>query len=353
MKARRVVIGRYGGAEVLRLEETEVGPPGPWSMLIRVSASGVSFADVLMRAGAYPRWGYVPGVPFAPGWDVVGRVEALGDGVSSVVPGTRVVALPKVGGYAEAICVAEGDVVPVPEGVDDAEAVSLPLNYLTAYQMLRRVAQVSAGHSVLVDGAAGGVGSALVELARLVGARAFGTASRSKHDDVRRLGAHPIDYRTENVAQVVLKQTGGAGVDAAFDGIGGWHLVGTQRATRRGGLIVPYGLTGFVPDGRRRPLRVAAEMAGFGVALALALARGRRVATYSIATWKDRRPECFQEDMRLLLELLRKGDIRPRVAAQLPLAAAAEAHRMLERGDVRGRIVLTSEASGPDFSPQG
>ena len=336
---RSIVISRHGGSDVLRLVTGEVAEPGPKEVRIRVSAAGVSFADVLMREGVYPRWRYVPAVPFTPGWDVIGRVDALGESVAGFRLGQRVVALPKVGGYTEALCVPAAGVVPVPDGVDDAEAVSLVLNYVTAWQMLHRAAMVRSGERVLIDGAAGGVGSALAELARLEGIEVYGTASAEKHDFLRGLGAHPIDYRREDVAGVVRQATGG-GVDAAFDGVGGWHLMGTLGATRRGGRVVPFGISGFVSGGRRRWLWTAREYLGFGAAVALAGMLRKRLIPYSIVNFADAHPDWFREDLSALLGLLKEGTLRPRVAARLPLAAAAEAHEMLGRGNVRGRIVL-------------
>jgi NADPH:quinone reductase-like Zn-dependent oxidoreductase len=339
MRNRSVMISRYGGPDVLRLVEAPMPRPTEGEVRLRVRAAGVSFADVLMRAGAYPRWRYVPDVPFVPGWDVIGEVDACGEGVAASWLGQRVVALPKVGGYSEAICVPAVRTVPVPEGVDDAEAVSLVLNYVTAFQMLHRVAAVRAGERVLVNGAAGGVGSAVLELARLAGVEAFGAASSAKHAFVRQLGATPIDYRREDVPRAVRSIVGG-GVDAAFDGVGGWHVLSSLRATRRGGRVVPFGVSAFVSRGERRRLGRPAGYLGFAAAAASGVVQGKRVRTYSIAHSQDAHPDWFREDLGALLRLLQEGSIRPTVAARLPLDRAAEAHALLGAAKVRGRIVL-------------
>jgi NADPH:quinone reductase len=329
---KSVIVSRYGGPEVLRLVESDPPVPKRGQVRIRVRAAGVSFADVLMRRGVYPAGNPAP--PFTPGWDIVGTVDQLGEGVEGYEVGKRVAALTKVGGYSEALCLDAGDVVPLPDELDDAEAVSLILNYITAYQMLHRVALVRPGEQLLVDGAAGGVGSALLELARMAGAGVFGIASAAKHDFVRSLGAHPID-RDEDPAEAV-RRTLGRGADAAFDGVGGWHLVRTLRAVRRGARVVPFGASSI--GNRRQQVR---EYLGFGAALACAPLSGRAMKSYSISRMRERHPDWFREDLTALFEMLASGSLRPRIAAQLPLAQAARVHELLERGDVRGKIVLT------------
>ncbi len=194
---RRMVIARRGGPEVLTQVDEAIPEPGPGQFRLRVLAAGVAFADVLMREGSYPG---VPPFPFAPGYDAVGEIDAVGlDTAGGFVRGQRVAALTFLGGYARYLLVPADDCVPVPEGVDSASAVSVVLNYLTAYQMLHRVAAVTAGSRVLVHGAGGGAGSALVELATLAGCTVYGTASKAKHGTLTRLGAVPIDYRTRGL----------------------------------------------------------------------------------------------------------------------------------------------------------
>ena len=190
MRQRQVLLTGVGGPEVLEVVERDAPEPGRGEVRVRVLAAGVAFADVLMRHGKYPG---APKIPFTPGYDLVGEVEKLGEGVGGVTVGQRVAALTQVGSYAQRVVVAAEELVPVPDGVDPAEAVALVLNYVTAYQMLHRVAEVRPGERILVHGAAGGVGTALLDLGRLGGLEAYGTASAAKHDAVRRFRATPID----------------------------------------------------------------------------------------------------------------------------------------------------------------
>ena len=176
MKNRRIIISRKGGPEVLKLIEEEAPSPAGGEVRVRVQAAGVAFADIMMREGLYPG---APPVPFTPGYDIVGLVDEPGAGVKSLSPGKRVAALTKVGGYADYLCLPEKDLVEMPIGLDPAEAVCLVLNYMTAWQMLHRVAHVREGEKILIHGAAGGVGTALLQLGVLSGLELYGTASKS------------------------------------------------------------------------------------------------------------------------------------------------------------------------------
>jgi len=163
MRHTRIIVTHYGGPEELRVVEEECPEPQEGEVRVRVLAAGVSLPDVMMREGMHPE---TPRLPFTPGWDLVGVVDRLGDGVAGLEPGQSVAALPISGAYAEFVCLPQRELVPVPSGVDAAEAVSLVLNYVTAYQMLHRSAKVRPGQRVLIHGTAGGVGSALVQLPR-------------------------------------------------------------------------------------------------------------------------------------------------------------------------------------------
>src|SRR5947207_3206998 len=200
----------------------------------------------MMREGIYPE---KPAVPFTPGWDLVGVVDGLGRGISGIEPGQIVAALPISGAYAEFVCLPQGELVPVPSGLDAAEAVSLVLNYVTAYQMLHRSAKVRRGQRVLIHGAAGGVGSALLQLGRLAGLEMYGTCSSRGASAVSDLGGIPIDYRQLDFVKEIHRLTG-QGVDVVFDGIGGTHIWRSRGALRPGGTVVAYGLTSSLRGGR-------------------------------------------------------------------------------------------------------
>jgi NADPH2:quinone reductase len=164
MRHKRVIVTHYGGPDALQLIEEECPEPKPGEVRVRVLAAGVALPDVMARQGVHPE---TPAVPYTPGWDLVGEIERLGNEVSGLEPGQVVAAMPIHGAYAEFVCLPQSELVPVPSGVDAAEAVSLILNYITAYQMLHRAAKVEPGQRVLFHGASGGVGTALLQLGRL------------------------------------------------------------------------------------------------------------------------------------------------------------------------------------------
>lgn len=345
MKHTRIVVTSYGGPDALRVVEEECPDPKPAEVRVRVQAAGVSLPDVMMREGIHPE---TPRVPFTPGWDLVGVVDRLGDGVTGIGVGQVVAALPIIGAYAELVCLPQREVVPVPPGLDAAEAVSLVLNYVTAYQMLHRTAKVRAGQRVLIHGAAGGVGSALLQLGRVAGLEMYGTCSGRAAPAVAGMGAIAIDYRTRDFVEEIRRLTRD-GVDVVFDGIGGAHIWRSRRALRRGGRVVAYGLTGALRGGRRasgRPGRHRFRgIAIFGLYIAGGwLFPGRkRVAPYSIQWLKRARPAWFREDLTVLFRLLQEKKIAPLIAQRVALARAREAHEVLGKGDVTGKIVLVCE----------
>lgn len=335
MKQKQVLLTGVGGPEVLEVVEREVPQPGPGGVRVKVLASGVAFADVLMRRGKYPG---VPKPPFTPGYDIVGEVEELGAGVAGVEVGARVAALTQIGGNAQRAVVPAEELVPVPDGVDAAEAASLTLNYVTAYQMLYRVARMQPGERILVHGAAGGVGTAMLQLGRLQGLEVYGTASAGKHELVSGLGATPIDYKAEDFVQSIRALTG-SGVDAVFDPIGGGHLARSWRTLRRGGRLVGYGMAAALGTGGPATAGILAGTVG-RVALWDALPNGKKANFYVILGFKKKHPEAFREDLSLLLGLLAEGKIRPVVAERLPLEEIALAHTLMENSGTRGKILL-------------
>lgn len=305
-------------------------------MRVKVLTAGVSFADILMRKGVHPESWNLGRTPFTPGWDVVGVVDKVGDKVSTWQAGQMVAALPIVGGYAEYIILSSDELVPVPPGLDHAEAVSLVLNYITAYQMLHHCAHVKPGESMLINGgAAGGVGTALLQLGKLANLKKmYGTASYDKHDIVSGLGGIPIDYKSADLVQEISKLTGHdeegeRGVDAVFDGIGGKSLKFSYEILSRGGRLVAYGGT------------PTTDLQDWLIMFTMNLVPDKRTfMLYSIQTLKRLKPDWFHEDLVLLLNLLKQGMIKPIVAAKMPLNQAARAHELLASGSVKGKIVL-------------
>jgi NADPH:quinone reductase len=348
VKHTRIIVTHYGGPDALRVVEEECPEPKNGEVRVRVLAAGVSLPDVMMREGFHPE---TPSLPFTPGWDLVGVVDRLGDGVSGIEPGQIVAALPISGAYAEFVCLPQRELVPVPAGLDAAEAVSLVLNYVTAYQMLHRSAKVKPGQRVLIHGAAGGVGSALSQLGRLAELEMYGTCSARGAPAVSDLGGIPIDYQHQDFVEEIHRLTR-EGVDVVFDGIGGTHMWRSRKALRPGGKVVVYGLTSSLRGGRLASGRSGRrhrfrEMRIFGLYIASGwLLPGRkRVVPYSIQWLKRLRPALFRQDLIALFDLLQQQKIKPLIAQRFPLAEARHAHEMLGKGGVTGKIVLVANGS--------
>jgi NADPH2:quinone reductase len=336
VKNHRVVVTQHGGPEVLGVVEEDLPEPGVDEVRVKVLAAGVSAYDLMFR-----RSGFFPGtpkVPFTLGEDIVGVVDKLGENVSTFEIGQMIAgatwAIGFGGGYSEYICLPVSELVPVPADVDPVEAVCVVVNYLTAYMAMHRTAQVQNGERVLIQGAAGGTGTALLELGKLAGLEMYGTASTRNHDLVSSLGATPIDYLTEDVVKRIHSLTGD-GVDVVFDPIGGarqlWRSYKALNkdgrlvwfgvaATKKGGLmVIPFTLlTVFllklIPDGKQTPL--APDLSEDNA-------------------W-------YRETLTELLDLLAEGKIKPVVAERIPLAEAARAHELLERGGYAGKVVLVT-----------
>ncbi len=319
--------------EALHVVETEIPEPTTGQVRVKVLASGVAFADVMMRRGTYVG---VPKMPFTPGYDICGIVDKQGPGASKFHIGQSVIALIVYQGNAQYVCLDEKSLVPVPQGVDPAEATSLVLNYITAYQMLHRVAQVKPGERILIHGAAGGVGTALLQLGKLASVQMYGTASRTKHLLLEQYGATPIDYKAEDFVKRILTLTGD-GVDAVFDPIGGVHLRQSFKTLRKGGRLVAYGVSSAVTPGSNMAKFLAQSLAMVGLIQWLSLLpNGKHASLYQIAD----HPEWLQEDLAILLALLAEGKIKPVIAQRLPLEQIAYAHELLEKSQVEGKIVL-------------
>ncbi len=347
MKHTRIIVTRYGGPEVLQVLEEECPEPKEGEVRVRVLAAGVSLPDILARQGVHPE---TPPVPFTPGWDLVGVVDQIGRSVSGIERGQVVAAMPIHGAYAEYVCLPQAEFVPVPPGLDPAEAVSVVLNYITAYQMMHRSAHAGAGQRVLIHGASGGVGTALLQLGRLAGLEMYGTCSSRGATAVSDLGGIPIDYRNQDFVSEVLRLTG-EGVDVVFDPIGGAHLWQSRKALRRGGKVVGYGLRSSLrgeglASGRPGRRQRFGGTAAFGLYIAggWLLPGRKRVIPYSIQTLKRLKPEWFRQDLIALLGLLQEKKLKPIIARRFPLTGAREAHEMLGKGGVTGKIVLVLES---------
>ena len=332
MKHHRIVASRTGGPEVLQHIEEALPQPKEGEVRVRVLAAGVSAYDVMVRGSRL----MPPRAPFTPGVDVVGTVDELGEGVNDFGLGQPVAALLGFGngGYAEHVCVPAGDLVLVPKGLDSAEAVCLVANYLTAHRVLYESAHIQPGETILVQGAAGGVGSAILELGRLEHLEMIGTASKHNHELVSALGATPIDYKSENVVLRVRQLTDG-GVNAAFDHIGGFRqLRDSYRALRTGGRLIWFGVAATKSAGIRIiPISIATMV------LLTIFPDGRK------AVFASDSDEHTRKTLPKLFGLLQEGKLKPVIAERIPLAEARRAHELIERGGYAGKIVLIPEGA--------
>jgi len=327
MRYKSVIVTKRGGPEVLQVIENDLRAPSAGETRIKILATSVCLPDVQARYGQTP---IAPKIPFVPGYAIIGIVDAIGKGVTNAAVGDRVAALTIFGGYAEYIYLGEEHLIPVPDALDAAEAVTLILNYIVAYQTLHRSAKVKAGDKVLIIGASGGVGTAFLQLGKLANLSMYGIASTSKHHILTEYGATPIDYRTQDFVEVI-RQAEPNGLDAVFDGMGGDYLDrGFSLLLRRGGTWVQYGN----PLSFSGLLLLLAKLILFNV-----LPNGKSLKLYGTTTSKfGRRP--FLEDWATLFKLLEEGKIKPVIMKKFPILEAAQANALLESGQVIGNIVL-------------
>jgi NADPH:quinone reductase-like Zn-dependent oxidoreductase len=294
----------------------------------------MEYTDVVIRRHLYPQT-MSRRPPFVLGYDVVGEIDQLGDGVSGFQLGERVADMTVIGSNAAYRTLRAEDLVRVPAGVDPAEAAALILSWTTAYQLLHRAARVQRGQRVLVHGAAGAVGQALLVLGKRAGLELWGTARGEHAALIRELGATPIDYKREDFTRVLP-----GGFDVIIDGVGEGGYGRSLAALKRGGLVCAYGYTAGVQP-NRRPLAILIWLARqYLQSLWKWLAAGKRTRVYSINLMRAQHPAWFRQDLERLFGLLATRAIRPRVAERISFDEVAEAHRRLEAGGLEGKLVL-------------
>jgi NADPH:quinone reductase-like Zn-dependent oxidoreductase len=337
MNVTAIVLPGAVEPEELQVTTRELPEPGPGQAVVRVEATGVSFAEQQMRRGKYYDQ---PPFPFVPGYDLVGTVERLGDGRDGdIAIGQRVAALTKTGAWADRVVLDTAELVPVPADVEAAAAETVVVNGVTALRMLRS-ARVQPGQTIVVLGAAGGVGSTLVQIAHHEGIRVIGTAGPAAQERVRELGAIPVDYRGEDVAARV-RELAPDGVAAVFDHVGGHGIVDSWRMLARGGTLVSYGTasTRDVPGNPRVPvLKLLGRLLAWQV-----LPNGRRAKFFNLwagARKRDRYRAQMRVDLGDVLRLLDEGAIDAQIAKRFPLREAGEALRYAEQGAIVGKVVL-------------
>ncbi len=343
---RAIVIERYGSPDCLRERELPLPSPGPGEVRIRVSASGVNFADLLQRLKLYSE---TPQLPYVPGFEVSGTVDELGPNCGRFQPGDRVVALSRFGGYAQAVCVSENHVRILPEEVPFVDGAAIPVNFLTAWFCLYNMGNIRSGESVLIQGGAGGVGTAAIQLALGTGCEVFATAgSQDKVEFLRGIGAqHPINYRSEDFSQVVREATSGRGVDVVLDGVGGETLKKGYELVAPLGRIISFGLSSAAPGMKRRPLSALLALWRTPAFRPLSL-MGRNVGVFGfhLGYLESRRAEvaaAFDQ----ILALTASGRLRPVIDRVFPLTAggAVAAHERIHQRSNIGKVILSTEAS--------
>ncbi|SMX32141.1 medium chain dehydrogenase/reductase family protein [Maliponia aquimaris] len=331
MTWKKIVLTGFGGAENLEMTKLQTLPqPQGTQVRIRVLVTSAAFTDVMIRKGLYPDVTEKP--PFTPGYDMVGVVDAIGPEASRFRLGDRVADLTTIGAYAEYLCLPEDRLTPVPNGLSEVDALGMILSAVTPWQMLHRVAKARAGQSLLIHGAGGAVGTALLQLARIAGIVAYGTDVAAKHDLIRSLGATPL---AADAPEEVLQEATGGGVDFVFDPLGGDSLSRSLHALKPGGMLVAFGFQN--------------EVLGRGGSIPLDfvklklwdwLPNGHATAFYSIGAMRRKHPEWFREDLAHLFTLLAEQQITPVIAEVMPLDDVRRAHMRLEAGEAAGKLVL-------------
>lgn len=336
---RSIWIPKFGSPDVLEVRETPDPTPKEGEVRIRVRASGLNFAEVMARKGMYPD---APKAPFVAGYEVAGTIDAVGKGLDASLVGRRVAALVRFGGHADVICVPERQVFTMPDAMSFEEGAALPVNYLTAYHMLFQVFRLKSGDKILVHMAAGGVGTAALQLARTVpGVETFGTASASKHAYAREHGCdHPIDYRTEDYVAEVKRLTNGRGVDAVFDALGGPDWRKGYEILRPSGQLVSFGWANMSSGETRSILTILSQALKLTRFSPLELMNDNKgVAGVNMGhLWGE--VEMIRHQGEALMDLYREGKIRPHVDRVFPFTEAAAAHRHLEQAKNLGKVVL-------------
>lgn len=334
------MIAKHGPPEVLRVQERPDPAPGAGEVLIRVRAAGVNFADLMARIGMYPD---APKPPSVIGYEVAGEVEAVGDGVEDHAPGDRVMAGTRFGGYAELAVTRYEAVIALPDGWSFEEGASFPVNYATAYAALVRYGAVAPGERVLLHAAAGGVGIASTQIAKLLGAEVFGTASGSKHEAIRGFGVdHAIDYRNHDFVAEARRIAGEREpLDLVMDAQGGKSWKRSFSLLRPGGRLVAFGAAEVVSGDRRdlpRALRTLAQTPRFNP-IKLASDSKAVIGLNMLRLWDAK--GSLGEYVGPLGDWIAAGRLRPVVAESFPLERGADAHRFMQERRNVGKVILT------------
>ncbi len=334
------MITAHGAPEVLRVEQRPDPEPGIGQVRIAVKAAGINFADVMARMGLYPD---APKLPSVVGYEFAGVVESLGPDVTGVAVGDRVLGGSRFGGYAEFVVTDAEQLIPLPEDWSFEEGAAFPVNYATAYAGLCRYGAMLSGERVLLHAAAGGVGIAATQIAKLVGAEVFGTASPSKHEAIRGFGVdHPIDYRDKDFVKEIRRMTGmKEPLDIVMDAVGGSSFRRSFSLLGAGGRLVCFGASSFVSGEKRNvvhALRGVIETPWFNPMRLMPPSKA--VIGLNMLTLWDAKGS-LDEYVQPLSEWIAAGSLRPVVAEAFPLERGPDAHRFIQERKNVGKVVLT------------
>jgi NADPH:quinone reductase-like Zn-dependent oxidoreductase len=335
----QIFITGHGGPEKLQLRESPDPSPAGGEIRIRVKASGVNFADILAREGLYPD---APRIPCVVGYEVSGVADAAGPGVNPSWVGREVFALTRFGGYSDVVIVPEKQVIPKPASLSHEQAAAIPVNYLTAWQLLVVMGSLKRDETVLIHNAGGGVGLAAIDIARHIGAKIYGTASSGKHAFLMQRGLHEaIDYRTKDWLVELKRLTGGKGVALILDPLGGNHWKKSYAALRATGRLGMYGVSVAKTSKLPGPLRLLQIGLGTPFFHPLALMSANKSVFGVNLGHLRHEPEMIASWMETLMKGVADGWVRPHVDKSFPLARAGDAHTYMEERKNIGKVVLT------------
>ena len=335
---KQVWITGTGGPEKLQLREAADPSPADGQMRVRVRAAGINFADVLARKGLYPD---APKVPCVVGYEFSGAVDAVGAGVDASWVGKDVFGLSRFGGYSDCVVVPADQVFEKPKSLSHEQAAAIPVNYLTAWQLLMVVGALTADETVLIHNVGGGVGLAAIDVARHVGATIYGTASASKHAFLKARGLHEaIDYRTQDWSVELERLTGGRGVELITDPLGGGHWKKSYKALRHTGRLGMFGISTASESSLPGPLKLLKVLAGLPLFNPISLMNDNR-CVFGVNMghlWHENAK--IRRWMETLITGVAEGWVRPHVDKACPFAQAGEAQSYIEARKNIGKVVL-------------
>lgn len=335
---KQIYIVGHGGPEKLQIRESADPSPAAGQLRIRVKAAGINFADILARQGLYPD---APKIPCVVGYEVSGTVDAVGAGVNTAWVGKDVFGLTRFGGYSDVVVVPENQMFERPASLSHEQCAAIPVNYLTAWQLLVVMGSLHKSETVLIHNAGGGVGLAAIDIARHIGARSIGTASPGKHAFLKQRGlSEAIDYRSQDWTVELSKLTGGRGVELITDPIGGSHWKKSYKALRSTGRLGMFGISAASESGLFGPLRLLPVALGMPFFHPIPLMNTNK-ATFGVNMghlWHE--VEKIRQWMEVLLRGMKDGWVRPHVDKVFSFAQAGEAQAYMEARKNTGKVVL-------------